>query len=352
MSEKKYYNGEKLLSLKDANKLEPYIYMSVTNRNVGKTFFFTEMFLKYWLKTGRQFGYIVRFQADLPSCGDMYMAAIGWKYPQYSIKVKVVSMKYAEMHLINNNTGDDLGILGYGLAINTSSQLRRYSGIFKDVDWLLFDEFQEEFNRYCNDEVNKLLSLYQSVARGGGAQLRNEVKLIMLSNDITEFNPYYFRLNVMDFLKNDSKYVRGIGWVLERQTYSEAATLVKNSGFLSAFGGRYVKYSSGECSLNGQADEFVDKNVDKSKYDYWCTLKLNDNKYGLWWSKDASDYYVTRKHDEKYTKKYSIVARDGTKEFPCLDMLFKILKNAYKDSRIQFETAQIAQEFTQKIFKF
>lgn len=347
----KYYNGDKLLSLKDANKLEPYIYMCVTNRSAGKTFYFTEKLLNNWVKTGRQFGYIVRYQSDLLSCGKMFMASIGWKYPQYEIETKVISNKYAELHLIDSNTEDELGIVGYGLAINTSSYLRRYSGSFAGVDWLLFDEFQEEFNRYCPDEVNKLLSLYQSVARGGGSQLRNEVKLIMLSNDITEFNPYYFRLNVLDFLKHDSKYVRGQGWVLERQIYESASEQIKEAGFLAAFGGRYVSYSAGDCSLISKADEFV-SNENKSNYDYWCTLKINDNVYGLWWNCNTTSYFISKKYDEKFQRKYSLSAIDSTIDFPCVDMLLKILKNAYKDSNIRFETSQIAQEFTQKIFKF
>ena len=51
----KFYDGTKLLSLKDINGNTPEIYISTSNRSAGKTTFFNKLCFNKYLKNGEEF---------------------------------------------------------------------------------------------------------------------------------------------------------------------------------------------------------------------------------------------------------------------------------------------------------
>ena len=54
MADSKYYDGTKLLSMKDLNGLTPEIFMTTTNRSAGKTTYFNRMVINRYKKTGKK----------------------------------------------------------------------------------------------------------------------------------------------------------------------------------------------------------------------------------------------------------------------------------------------------------
>ena len=55
MSENKYYDGTKLLSMKDINGLKPELFLCTTNRSGGKTTYFGRLEVNRFLKYGKKF---------------------------------------------------------------------------------------------------------------------------------------------------------------------------------------------------------------------------------------------------------------------------------------------------------
>ena len=55
MDEKKFYDGTKLLSLKDINGCTPEIYMCTSNRSAGKTTYFNRLCVNRCLKDKEKF---------------------------------------------------------------------------------------------------------------------------------------------------------------------------------------------------------------------------------------------------------------------------------------------------------
>lgn len=53
MSENKYYDGTKLLSMKDINGLKPELFLCTTNRSGGKTTYFGRLLINRFLKYGK-----------------------------------------------------------------------------------------------------------------------------------------------------------------------------------------------------------------------------------------------------------------------------------------------------------
>lgn len=101
---------------------------------------------------------------------------------------------------------------------------------------LLFDEFQSENNRYCSNELTKFISLRTSIARGKGEQTRY-LPVIMLSNPVSLLNPYYVSFGISDRLQENTKFLRGNGFVLEQNFNESASQAFLSSSFNQAFSG-------------------------------------------------------------------------------------------------------------------
>lgn len=71
-----YYNGTKLLSLKDADGNKPEIYLCVGNRTAGKTVFFKRLCLNNFIQGKGKFVLLYRFNYELSSCADMFFRDI------------------------------------------------------------------------------------------------------------------------------------------------------------------------------------------------------------------------------------------------------------------------------------
>lgn len=114
---------------------------------------------------------------------------------------------------------------------------------------MFLDEFQSETNHYCPDEIRKFQSIHVTIARGKGKQYRY-VRTILASNSVTMLNPYYKSMGIHKMLRNDTKFLRGHGWVME-QTFNESASKsLSSSGFSKAFDDGYSDYASQNVYLN------------------------------------------------------------------------------------------------------
>ena len=55
-----YYDGTKLLSMKDLNGDTPEIFLCTSNRSAGKTTYFERMLVNRFIRTGKKFCLIYR----------------------------------------------------------------------------------------------------------------------------------------------------------------------------------------------------------------------------------------------------------------------------------------------------
>ena len=76
----KYYDGTKLLSMKDIRGEKPEIFMCTTNRTGGKTTFFTRMFIKKFKERHEKFAMLYRFNYELDDCADKIFKDVGRLY--------------------------------------------------------------------------------------------------------------------------------------------------------------------------------------------------------------------------------------------------------------------------------
>ena len=56
-----YYDGTKLLSMKDLNGKTPELYLCTTNRTGGKTTYFGRLVVNRFIKHGKKFALLYRY---------------------------------------------------------------------------------------------------------------------------------------------------------------------------------------------------------------------------------------------------------------------------------------------------
>ena len=300
--ESQYYDGTKLLSMKDINGNTPEIYICSTNRSGGKTTYFNRWCTKRFIEHNEKFMLIYRFNYELTDIANKFFKEIHTLfYPDHTMTSKSMAKgMYHELFL------DDISC-GYAVALNNADQLKKVSHLFSDTCRMLFDEFQSEINHYCPDEVKKFQSIHTSVARGGGKQVRY-VPVYMLGNYVSLLNPYYVALGISTRLRNDTNFLKGDGFVVEQGFIETASKLQKESAFNRAFAeSDYVQYASERVYLNDN-NSFISKPEGKSKY--ICTLKYENRNYGIREYSDEGILYCDNTADLTYPMKITITTSD------------------------------------------
>lgn len=297
-----YYDGTKLLSMKDINGNVPEIYICTTNRSAGKTTYFSRLCVNRFNDKKEKFALIYRFNYELRDCAEKFYKDIGKLFFQGTTMTS-----QARANGIFHELFIDKEPCGYAISLNSADQIKKYSHMFSDIKRMMFDEFQSETNHYCTDEVTKLISVHTSVARGQGEQIRY-VPVYMLSNAVTLINPYYIEFDIAKRLNKETKFLKGDGFVLEQGFNATASEAQKTSGFNRAFArNKYVAYASENVYLNDNL-AFIEKPDGIPRY--MATIKYNGTNFGLKEYLDAGIVYCDDRADITYPMKISVTTDD------------------------------------------
>ena len=296
-----FYDGTKLLSLRDLNNETPEIYMCTTNRSAGKTTWFNRYLTKKFLETGDKFMLFYRYKYEISDCADKFFKDIrGLFFPSHYMESKPRNGVYHELFLSG-------APCGYAVGLNSADQLKKYSHLFSDTKRILFDEFQSENNSYVSEEIKKFISIHTSIARGNGEQSRY-VPVYMLSNNVSLLNPYFAELGVSARLQPNTNFLRGNGWVLE-QGFNEGASKAQlSSKFMQAFSNNeYIGYlTSKEYLYNDTA--FIEKMSGVSRY--LCTFRHQGKEYSIREFPNENVLYCDNSIDNTYKLRIAVDVED------------------------------------------
>lgn len=297
-----YYDGTKLLSLKDLSGKEPEIYMCTTNRTGGKTTYFNRLVVNKFLKGQGKFGLLYRYNYELDNVADKFFKDISTLFfpDKEMTSERRANGIYHELFL-------DGVSCGYAITLNSSDQIKKMSHLFSDINRIIFDEFQSETNHYCNDEITKFLSIHKSIARGQGKQHRY-VPVYMLGNCVTLLNPYYTSMGISNRLNDGVKFLRGNGFVLEQGYIDSAAKAQEESGVSKAFAkDNYIAYSTQSVYLNDN-HSFIDKPAGSNRY--LCTLKYKGSYYAIREYSEDGYLYCDDRPDMTFPNKITVTTDD------------------------------------------
>lgn len=327
-----YYDGTKLLSMLDLTGAKPEIYLCTSNRSAGKTTYFNRLVVNKFKKNKEKFMLIYRYNYELDDCADKFFKDIEGLFFQGDtmISKRKASGIFHELFLNDE-------ICGYAISLNSADQLKKYSHLFSDVQRMLFDEFQSETNHYCSDEIRKFISVHTSVARGQGKQARY-LPVYMVGNPVSIINPYYIELGISERLRDDTKFLRGVGYVLEQGFVKSASQAQRESGFNKAFArNSYVAYSS-QCVYLNDNKSFIEKPDGIGKY--LCTLRYNGTDYGVREFAEVGWIYVDDKSDSSFRFKITVTTNDHEINYVMLkrnDMFLSTLRIYFEKGCFRFK---------------
>lgn len=297
-----FYDGNKLLSLKDVNGDTPEIYICTSNRSAGKTTYFNRYAVNRFKKFGEKFALLYRFDNEMTDIDKKFFNEIKtlfFSHDEMTAERKA-NGAYTELFLNNNPCG-------YAFALNKADALKKMSHMFADTVRMIFDEFQSETNHYCPNELVKFQSVHTTVARGGGKQVRY-VPVYMISNPVSLLNPYYTAFDISARLTEKVHFLRGEGWVLEQGFNENASNSQKQSAFNRAFKkSSYAEYNEMGVYLN-DSKTFVE-NV-KGKSNYLCTLKYNGKDFSIREFPEIGVLFCSKKIDPGFPMRLTVSTAD------------------------------------------
>lgn len=297
-----YYDGTKLLSMLDLNGAKPEIYICTSNRSAGKTTYYNRYAVNKFKKNNEKFMLIYRYNYELDDCADKFFKDLESLFFHGDVMTskRKASGIFHELFLNEDSCG-------YAISLNSADQLKKYSHLFSDVCRMIFDEFQSETNHYCSDEIRKFISIHTSVARGQGKQARY-LPVYMIGNPVSIINPYYVELGISERLRDDTKFLKGDGFVLEQGFVESASKAQKSSGFNKAFSkNSYVAYSS-QCVYLNDNKAFIDKPNGISRY--LCTIRYMGTDYAVREFAEAGCIYVDDRSDSTFRLKITVTTDD------------------------------------------
>jgi hypothetical protein len=297
-----YYDGTKLLSMLDLNGNKPEMYMCTTNRTGGKTTYFGRLCVNRFKDGNGKFMLVYRYNYELDDISDKFFKDLSTLF----FKGDVMESKRRASGIFHELFLNGVSC-GYAVALNSSDQLKKYSHLFSDVNRMMMDEFQSETNHYCSDEIKKFISIHTSVARGQGKQYRY-VPVYMCGNPVSIINPYYVELGISSRLREDTKFLKGEGYVLEQGFVDSASTAQKEGAFNKAFAkNAYVAYSA-QCVYLNDNKAFIDKPSGMGRY--LATIKYNSNNFSVREYAEDGVIYVDDKPDLTFKLKITVTAQD------------------------------------------
>jgi hypothetical protein len=327
-----YYDGTKLLSTLDIKGNKPEIYMCTTNRTGGKSTYFGRLCVNRFLDNSGKFGLVYRYNYELDDIAEKFfkdMSSLFFKGKTMESKRKANGV-YHELFL-------DGVSCGYAMSLNNADQIKKMAHLFSDINRMLEDEFQSETNHYCDNEVKKLISIHTSIARGQGKQYRY-VPLYMCANPVTILNPYYIAMGITERLRDDTKFLRGDGWVLEQGFNESASNAQKESAFNRAFASdSYTAYSAMGIYLNDNK-AFIEKPTGIGKY--LATIKYGNCNYAVREFADAGVIYVDNKPDMTFRTKISVTTDDHEINYVMLkknDLFIQTLRFYFEHGCFRFK---------------
>lgn len=325
-----YIRGDDMSMWWDISKSQGYnclFNFIIGNRGGGKTYGVKKWGIDSFLKTGKQFIYLRRYNTEVENVKDKFFDDISKNYPDVKFEVK------GNTFYINDE------IAGWIFALSTAKILK--SNSFPNVNKIFFDEFiiDKGNYRYLRDEVYNFLEFYETVAR-----MRDDVKVYFLSNAITITNPYFTYFKIHPPKNKTIARVRD-DILIEMVNNEEYIKAKKQTRFGKLIEGtQYGRYSIDNVFLRDN-DEFVVKKL-PPKLSQAFLIKWNGKLYGGWYGEDGV-LYMSYKHNPN-TNQILAFTTDDHEENTLLmrsnSYLVQMLRKGFAHNLIRFDSISVKNE--------
>ena len=324
MNKNLYYDGNRTLTY---NALFNFV---IGNRGCGKSYWCKKRAIKNFIKNGKKFIYLRRYETELSETAENYFNDILYNKEFDNIDIKFNANEY----YINDE------LAGYAMCLTHAKNYKSIS--FPDVDFIIFEEFlliETGYNRYLKNEVETFLNFYMSIDRYRGTTV------FFLANSDSFINPYtvYFDLKKP---KNTNIYKKGecLLEVVENEDY-------KNEVKKTRFGKLIENTAFADYAIENKFEDYNDKFISQksAKTFYLFTIIYKNVSYGIWRDYINYRYIISKDIDETCKIVYALKISDHTENTNLIknmksSTLLKNLINAYKNGAVYFEDMKIRNE--------
>ena len=237
------------------------------------------------------FVYIRRYEKEMKKAKKRFFNAIRKEFPD-----DVLTIKGDEI-LINGC------VMGYLVVLSTANYEK--SSPFDGTKWIKYDEFLVEkgYTRYMPNEIGMFWSILESVIR-----LRDDVRVIMLANAVTQYNLYFSEFNVE--LPRNKKQIKVKDDVLVQLVLGGEYSEIKKQ---TRLGRLQAKGSHGDYIIDNKFlldnNDFIRKKP-PVKMSYTFSLMSKGNGYGVYRCHDEGIIYVSTGYDPTFKLKYVTMLDD------------------------------------------
>lgn len=336
MTERRYYDFPELLS---RNGIINFV---VGARGYGKTYGAKKWAISDYLKTGKQFIYLRRYDHELKNIKSFF-SDVAHEFPEENFRV---NGRTAELETgVTDKGKPEWSTIGYFIALSTSQQIK--SVPFPDVNKILFDEFilDNGFVRYMNDEVRAFLDFMVTVDRFRD----NPVKAVCMANSTSINNPYFAWWDIRP--PEHGQWWRGEhGAVVAHfpdSTEWRAAMETTGLGALIA-STRYGDYSLGNVFLDN-TNYLLGKREPHSMHMF--DIDCGGTTMECWQSPPPQTsfwYFTMTSRPEKGVLTFAMTADLVQEGRPLIDRNsppFSILRTAYRQGTVRFDNSGTRSQF-------
>lgn len=319
----------------------------VGNRGGGKSYGAKKRAIDNFIKHGEQFGYIRRYKDDLKKPMEQFFKDIAWEYPEHEFKIESDKFMIRMRPENPKQKWTEKDIAGFGFALSTASNKKSIA--YPDITMLIFDEFliEKGNQRYLSGEPEKLLNLYETVARPGTGHKR--VVLFLLANAISITNPYFLYWN----LKMPKKADKNGKYIWKHPSRPILVEDVRNQAFIDkkkntefgqlVEGTAYADYSI-ENKFLLDNDTFIERKGQKARY--YFTFIYKEKQFGVWADFNEGKMWVSEDIDPSYILVYALTLKDHKPNTMFLKTKgrsghFKTFIDNYKTGNVYFENMNI-----------
>lgn len=294
-----WFNPSRILSY---NRMLNFV---VGSRGGGKTFNTLELCIRRYLKYGKQFIYLRRYDTELESARPHLFDAIRHvgHFPDTKFGVAGKNL------LINDE------VAGYCVALTKSRQYKGTS--LPDCDFILFDEFLIDQGRttYIKGEVKLLLDLIETVGR------MDTIRVMCLSNAITVSNIYFDYFGITprrghEFTKHPTKPI--IVQMFADAEYIHAKQQTEFGRLIE--GTTYEDYAINNSFVN-DSYSFISPLTGHTNYIF--TFMFHGKHYGVYFLPACGIYHINRNVNHNCPTKFAFTTEDHQPNY----LLFKFAKS-------------------------